>query len=254
MGAPTSGLDRMENAVIRGEVSIDDPEIVLLSRGAIDIDADSFGGTISIIADPSLTATIIEPVRRSTHGHLRRDEGAAVLDSIDYEINLRRGDLDSETLEIRAWTSHPEAHFQGVDFRIRTPHLRSVKVKTKRGRVWVKGNTGPVDITTTYGDIRVVTDHPIHDAMTLLTKDGSIDLRAPAGSTGLFHCVAKGGGVFHRITAASITAASSTNGPAKFAARIGEGMNPVEMRTTNADIRVAIVDDPTDVGAVIFEP
>ena len=253
-GTPTSGIDRMENAFLRGEMSIDDPQIVLATTGAIDLELETFAGTVHVIADPSLEVTTIEPVRRSTHGHLRRDEAAETLAAIDYRVNLHPSSLNSQTLEIRAWTSHPETHFQAIDFRIMTPSLRGVTISTSRGRVWVDGFSGSAEITTTRGDIRLLSDHPVHEAVTLLNQDGSIDFRVPGGSTGLFHCVAQSGDVYHRITAASITGASITNGPSKFAARVGAGTNLIEMRTTNADIRVAIVNDPTDVGALIFEP
>lgn len=253
-GTPTSGAERVGNVLLRGEVSVGDGEIVLTTSGPIDIDVDSFGGTYRIIADPSLKATYVEPVRRSTHGHLRFDDGRDSLESIDYRVNLVRGELDSETLEIQSWTNHPESHFQGVDFRIRTPSLNSVRVITKNGRVWVKDNTGPVSIETTYGDIRLLTNHPMNDPITLITKDASIDFRAPAGTTGLFHCVASSGEVYSRITEAQITSSSRTNGPTKFAAQIGHGENPIDMRTSHADIRVAIVKNPTDVGSFIIEP
>ena len=163
IGTPTSGAERMSNAIMHGEVSVDDAEIVLLTNGPIDIDVDSFGGTYRIIADPSLDATYVEPVRRSMHGHLRNDDANEALESIDYSVNLVRGELNAETLEIHSWTNHPEMHFQGVDFLIRTPNLNSVRVVTKRGRVWVKNNTGPVSIETSYGDIRLLTSHPMTD-------------------------------------------------------------------------------------------
>lgn len=253
-GTPTSGVERMSNAIFHGEVSVDDPEIILLTNGPIDIDVDSFGGTYRIIADPNLDATYVEPVRRSMHGHLRNDDAGEALESIDYSVNLVRGELDAETLEIHSWTNHPEMHFQGVDFRIRTPSLNSIRLVTKRGRVWVENNSGPASIETTYGDIRLLTSHPMTDPITLVTKEASIDFRAPQGTTGLFHCVASSGEVYHRITAARITDSAMTNGPAKFAAQIGHGENPVDMRTSHGDIRVAVVDDPTDVGALIIEP
>ena len=254
VGTPTSGVERMSNAIIYGEVSVDDGQIVLTTNGPIDIDVDSFAGTFRIIADPSLDATYVEPVRRSSHGHMRLDDGKASLEALDYRVDLVPGDLNTETLEIHSWSNHPEMHFQGVDFRIRTPSLNSVRVVTERGRVWVKNNTGSVSIETTYGDIRVLTEHPMTESVTLVTKEASIDYRVPGGSTGLYHCVAKSGEVYHRITAGRITSSALTNGPSKFAAQVDNGENPVDIRTSHGDIRVAVVDNPTDVGSFIIEP
>lgn len=253
LGTPTSGLERMENALIGGEMAEDDARITIDSRGILDVDIESFGGNIRIEAVPGMKGTVIEPVRRSFLGHLRRDEGQIALDRIDYRIELREGDLDRETLRISSSTTHPEDHFQGVDFYIRTGELGAVEISTIRGRVWVKDNTGPVDIQTTYGDIRVVTDHPMNGEVVLMTKDASIDYRVSPGSTGLYDLRSVGGEVYQRFTNARVTATSEENGPSIFVARVGEGVNPVILRTTYGDIRVAVVENPTQVGPIIVE-
>lgn len=253
-GAPTSGPERMSNAILLGEESIDDSRVILNVVGPLDIDIQSSGGNVEIEEDPDLDATIIEPVRRSTHGHLRREFGENALDALDYRIQLERGDLDRETLKIRAWSDHAEEHFQGVDFRIRTPQLGSIRVKTEQGRVWVRNNQGPVDIETSYGDIRVVTNYAMTGQITLITKDATIDYRAGRGSTGLFDLVSKGGEVYQRFTEARVHRTSPTNGPSQFVGLVGDGDNTVTLRTTFDDIRVAIVDHPTENGTWILEP
>ena len=48
VGTPTSGLERMENAFGQGEMAVDDPRIILDSRGILDVDIDSFGGSVKI--------------------------------------------------------------------------------------------------------------------------------------------------------------------------------------------------------------
>ncbi|MCH2160251.1 MAG: hypothetical protein MK085_00110 [Phycisphaerales bacterium] len=251
---PTSGVERMSNAVILGEQAIDDGEIVLGITGPLDIAIDSFGGNIVLEQDPRLDATIVEPVRRANHGHLRRDHAQSTLESMDYRVTLERGDLDREVLRIRSWTDHAEKHFQGIDFRIRTPHLGAVNVRTERGRVWVRDNRGPVDISTTYGDIRVVTTYPMTGPMTMVTKEFPIDYRAGRGSTGIFDCVSKGGEVYQRFNLARVNTTSPLNGPSVFVAEVGGGENPVTLRTTYADIRVAIVEFPTENGTLILDP
>ncbi len=254
IGSPTSGLDRFKNALIEGEIAVDDQPIILNVRGGVNIEVDSFGGSYKIVTDPSLDGIYIDPVRRSAPGINRRGEALDDLEKLMYRIELVKSEMGQETLRIRSWSEDDEPHYQAVDFRIRVPELNAVRVNTDRGRVWVVGNTGPVNIETTYGDIRVMTEHPMTGDMSLVTKDASIDYRVPGGSTGLFHCIAKGGEVYSRILAGRVTSSSSTNGPAKFAAQVDGGTNPVDIRTTFGDIRVSVVDDPTDVGLIIFEP
>lgn len=253
IGTPTSGLERMENAFGQGEMSVDDPRIILDSRGILDVDIDSFGGSVKIDAVPGMSGTTVEVVRRAYHGHFRRDDAENSLDQLDYRVELGKGELDRETLVISSTTTSPESHFQGVDFYIRTSELGRINIRSKRGRIWVKNNQGGVDIETTYGDVRVVTDFAMNEPITLVTKDASIDYRAAPDSTGEYDLRSVGGLVYQRFTDARVTTTSNENGPAIFVGRIGDGDNSVTLRTTYGDIRVAVVENPTGVGPIITE-
>ena len=212
VGTPTSGLERMQNALVNGEMSIDEAPIDIDTVGMIDLEVESFGGTVRIEAVPGMTGTVVEPVRRSYRGHMRRDQSIESLDDIRYRLEMLKGELDRETLVITAWTDDEEAHYQGIDFYIRTGSIGSVKVRTERGRVWVKNNRDGVDIETTEGDIRVVTAHPMTVPMTMVTRSADIDYRAPAGSGGHFDIEAIGGRIYQRFTHARVTATSPAFG------------------------------------------
>ena len=253
IATPTSSLERMNNAVVYGQMAIDDPQIVVATDGPVDIDIESFGGTVLVEAVPGLKNTIIEPVRHANHGHLRRDEAESSLDEMDYVVELIPGDLNRETVRVVATSADLEEHFQGVDFRIRTADLGSVRVRTDHGRVWVKNNTGGVDVETTHGDIRVITDHAMNDPIILVTKEGDVDYRAPKGSTGIYDLRSIGGLVYNRFTEARVVSTSPDNDPATFIADVGGGLNPVLVRTTYGDIRVAVTEFPTGVGPIIME-
>ena len=253
VGTPTSGLERMENAFGQGEMAVDDPTIILDSRGILDVDIDSFGGSVKIDAVPNMSGTTVEVVRRAFHGHFRRDDAENSLDQLDYRVELGKGELDRETLIISSSSDSSESHFQGVDFYIRTSELGRINIRSKRGRVWIKNNQGGVDIETTYGDVRVVTDFAMNEPMTLVTKDASIDYRAAPDSTGEYDLRSVGGLVYQRFTDARVTTTSDENGPAVFVGQIGAGDNPVILRTTYGDIRVAVVENPTGVGPIITE-
>ena len=253
IATPTSSLERMNNAVVYGQMAIDDPQIVVATDGPVDIDIESFGGTVLVEAVPGLKNTIIEPVRHANHGHLRRDEAESSLDEMDYVVELIPGDLNRETVRVVATSADLEEHFQGVDFRIRTADLGSVRVRTDHGRVWVKNNTGGVDVETTHGDIRVITDHAMNKPIILVTKEGDVDYRAPKGSTGIYDLRSIGGLVYNRFTEARVVSTSPDNDPATFIADVGGGLNPVLVRTTYGDIRVAVTEFPTGVGPIIME-
>jgi hypothetical protein len=253
VGTPTSAFERMGNAIDQGEMAVDDPHVLIDTIGPIDLKVESFGGTVRIEAVPGMTGTVIEPVRRAFLGHLRRDEAEVSLDLIDYRIELREGDLDREVLVITTSTAHPEPHFQGVDFMIRTGEVGRVDVVTRRGHVWVENNRDGLDIETTNGDIRVVTDFPMNDAVTLVTKEGSVDYRVAPGSTGLYDLRSMGGEVHQRFTNARVVALGVENGPSIFYGEVGDRDNPVTIRTTYDDIRVSVVKNPTDCGPIIPE-
>lgn len=253
IATPTSSLERMNNAVVYGQMAIDDPQIVVATNGPVDIDIESFGGTVLVEAVPGLKNTIIEPVRHANHGHLRRDEAEASLDEMEYVVELIPGDLNRETVRVVATSDDLEEHYQGVDFRIRTADLGSVRVRTDHGRVWVKNNKGGVDVETTHGDIRVITDHPMNEPIILVTKEGDVDYRAPKGSTGIYDLRSIGGLVYNRFTEARVVSTSPDNDPATFVADVGGGLNPVLVRTTYGDIRVAVTEFPTGVGPIIME-
>lgn len=252
-GTPTSAIERMDNALQKGEMSIDDPTILFDTRGEIDLQVESFGGSIRIEAVEGMVGTTVEPVRRAQLGHFRRDEAIDSLELVDYVVEVADGEMGRAVLAISTSTQHPEPHFQGVDFYIRTGELGRVDVRTDRGRVWVKNNQEGVDIQTTRGDIRVVSDHPMNDAMVMVTSEGDIDYRAAAGSTGFYDLETMGGEVYQRFTKARVVALGVENGPSTFFGEVGDGDNPVVLRTTFGDIRVAVVEQPTDVGPIIVE-
>ncbi len=253
IATPTSSLERMNNSVVYGQMAVDDPRIVVATDGPVDIDIDSFGGTVLVEAIPGLKNTIIEPVRHANHGHLRRDEAEASLENMDYVVELIPGDLNRETVRVVATSDDLKEHFQGVDFRIRTADLGSVRVRTDHGRVWVKNNKGGVDVETSHGDIRVITDHAMNDPIILVTKEADVDYRAPKGSTGIYDLRSIGGLVYNRFTEARVVSTSPDNDPATFVAEVGGGLNPVLVRTTYGDIRVAVTEFPTGVGPIIME-
>ena len=253
IGTPTSGLERMQNAIVLGEMSIDEPPIDINTVGMIDLEVESFGGTVRIEAVPGMVGTVIEPVLRSYHGNRRRGESIDTLDHLHYRVEMLKGELDRETLLITTWSDDDEDHYQAIDFFIQTGSVGSVKVRTERGRVWVKDNQHGVDIETTQGDVRVVTQHPMTEPMTMVTKSADIDFRASAGSGGHYDVESIGGHIYQRFTHTRITATSPDNGQSVFVAQVGESTAPVTIRTTYGDVRVAIVDDPLDVGPIIKE-
>ena len=134
-----------------------------------------------------------------------------------------------------------------------TPALDSVKVRSTKGDVTVIDNRGSVDIETTRGDVRMMTPWPMTGPMTIVTSEGSIDYRVRGESKGVFDCESRGGEVRQRAEFGKWIALNGDNDHDRFLAVLNDGTNPVVLRTSEKNIRVAIVPDPTAVGIYIVD-
>jgi hypothetical protein len=218
------------------------------SRGAIDVVVDSFGGDVVVIADPAFEATTIQLVREAHHGYLRGYEPREALKYLSWNSRLDPGPGPVETLSIETSYSGPEPWYMRAHLRIQTPVLDRVKIKTTQGKVYVRNNMGPADIDTNLGDVVIATTHPMNDAVKVLVSEGSVDYRVPRGSTGLFDVAVVDGDIEMRITEGRMRFTEGANSENEFNARLDEGQNPVLIRTTDGDIRIAVVELPLSFG------
>ncbi|MSR40365.1 MAG: hypothetical protein EXS10_00465 [Phycisphaerales bacterium] len=233
--------------------SFDEP-LELQTHGPLAIDFESFAGKVEIRADKSFTCTVIEARRVAAHGWGRLAEGNETLTDVRWRASLERREGSGETLVVRASTSHPEDHFQRCEFLITVPELDSVKVRTTEGEVRVTGNQGAVDIRTTEADVRVMTPWAMTKPITIITSEGTIDYRIRGESTGLFDAETRGGLVKQRCEFGHWLALSDQNDHDRFLAVLNNGKNPIVLRTSDGDIRIAVVPDPTSVGIWIMDP
>ncbi len=233
--------------------SFDEP-LELQTHGPLAIDLENFAGKVEIRADASFDKTVIEARRVATHGWGRLEEGNASLADVRWRASLEPREGHGETLVVRASTSHPEDHFQRCEFLITVPELDTVKVRTSEGEVRVTGNQGAVDIRTTQADVRVITPWAMRNPVTIITSEGAIDYRIRGESTGVFDAESRGGLVKQRCEFGHWLALSDENDHDRFLAVLNNGKNPVVLRTSDGDIRIAVVPDPTAVGVWIIDP
>jgi hypothetical protein len=232
--------------------STDEP-IELKTAGAIAVDVDNFAGDVTIRADRKVERTFVEVRRVSTHGLGRWVESKDALDDASWTATLEAREGGGETLVIRTDTPNPEKYFHHMEILVVTPALDSVKVRSTNGNVTVIENRGSVDIETTRGDVRMMTPWPMTGPMTIVTSEGSIDYRVRGESKGIFDCESHGGQVRQRAEFGKWMALDSGNDHDRFLAVLNDGTNPVVLRTSEKNIRVAIVPDPTEVGVYIVD-
>ena len=228
----------------------DDP-LVLNVAGPVAINVDSFGGDVIITAIDKLSEATVTVRREARHGLARKKEAKASLAEIGYSAVVVPGG-SGPVLEVRTWTGHAEPHFQRAHLKINVPAATDVTVRARNGLVEAVDIEGAVDIECSAGDVRVMTNRPMWRAVTVVNDGGDIDYRVRAESTGSLDCVARNGNVAYRVRQGRFIVSEVALGTMQ--ATLNDGKNPIRLRTTGGDIRIAVVHNPTEVGEKIVDP
>ncbi|MCI0630494.1 MAG: DUF4097 domain-containing protein [Phycisphaerales bacterium] len=226
----------------------DDP-IMLEVAGPVAIDVESFNGDVIIESDPKLERAKVSVVREGVHGHDRAKEAEASLKAIEYTVQIVPGEL-GQVVQVRTRTSDPEPHFQRAHVHIELPDIDGVRVRTSNGKVYAKHVRGVIDISTSQDDVRVLTTQALNRPVTIINRDGDIDFRVRAESTGRFDAQTVNGRVTDVVRYGTMNIESL--GDDLLRGTLNDGTNPITLRTANGDIRIAIVPDPEHVGPKIM--
>lgn len=219
-----------------------DEPILLDVAGPVGIDIDTFAGEVIIQGNPKLTQAKVTVVREGVHGYGRRDEAEASLKDIHYTAEVVAGGL-GQVLQVRATTTNAERHFQRAHVQVEMPDIDGVRVRTTNGRVWVCTVRGRVDIATTEGNVRVMTNLPMNDPITIVNRNGDIDLRMRAESQGKIDAQTVNGRAYGFARYGKLVVGPDTRDDTLHATLNG-GANPITLRTVNGDIEVAVVHNP----------
>jgi hypothetical protein len=228
----------------------DDP-LILNVAGPVAVDVESFGGDVIIIANERLTEATVTVTRQARHGTSRKKESKASLADIGYSAVVVPGKT-GPVLEIRTWTGNPEPHFQRAHLAIDVPVVTDVTVRARNGLVEAVDIEGAADIESFGGDVRIMTNRPMRQPVTVVNDRGDIDYRVRGESTGSLDCVAVKGKVDYRVRNGRLIVNEVAHDTLR--ATLNDGANPIRLRTTNGDIRVAVVHNPTEVGEKIVDP
>lgn len=234
--------------VSQGERWDRDRVIEVATAGPIVVEVRSFGGAVSVRANPRLAETRVWVERRAAHGFGRYAEAAAAMAAIDYTVSLERGESGEEILLVRSECDSPETLLVDATISIETPDLDRVFIRTARGDVTVLGNRGPVDIVTSHGDVRVATPWPMREPIRIMNTDGGVEYRIRAESTGRFDLATIGGEIRQRCERGTWVKVDPENRHDRMVASFNGGDNPVLIRTSEGDIAIAVVSDPIGVG------
>lgn len=217
----------------------------------VGIDVESFNGDVHITVDPQLDQAKFWVVRQGTHGYLRRRESKASLSAIDYTVDLVPGEL-GQVMQIRTSTTDPEPHFQRANVHLIVPSVDGIRIRTSNGLVELINVEGAVDIRNDTGDVMVKTIQAMRDPVTIICTEGSIDYRVRGESTGALDAEVINGQVDHDIRYGSVRIQPGTDSDS-LRASFNNGTNPIMLRTTDGQIRIAVVSNPMGHGQFIIK-
>ncbi len=226
--------------------------IALATQGPVAVDVVSFNGDVTVNANPMLPWTTVEVRRQATHGYNREEEAGNSLANIQYSARIVEGE-HGPVLQVRTWTTDLEPWFQRAHIVIEIPRVDGLSVQTTNGTIEALNVGGEIDITCTNGDVRLMTNVQMRQAVTIRNDQGDIDYRIPYGSTADFACHSTGGNVGGRVRKGRYIIRTGTD-HATLIATLNEGTNRVKLTTTDGDIRIAVTDRPTDIGSHIVTP
>ncbi len=230
-----------------------DPPPPPIIRDVTHVDIESFGGDVVISVDPTRESLDVSLRREADFPWGREKEEKGALEAIKADVQ-EAVDESGHHLTIRATTSSPEPYYQRAHLLIQAPAIGNVKVQTSHGKVYVTDFQGSVEINNNHGDVRLMTSWPITSPITVINSDGSVDYRVRAESRGDIDAQTVFGSVLFRQTYGKWAMKESASTQHRLRAVLNDGVNPVMLRTSHGDIRIAIVSNPTEVGHWIVQP
>lgn len=217
---------------------VDLNSVSLGTSGPVAIDVRSFGGTVTIVADPEVTGTFVSANQY--------EEGLGTVPIarlyMDVSTYIEHGPL-GETVHVVATCEDDPLHTVTANIVIRARDIHGVRVYNERGDVVVKGITGPVDIQTRDGHVRIVTPLVMNEQVTVENRRGNIVYRVRSESSGLINATAINGEATLDLRYGNAVILPGSTGD-HLVARFNDGLNPITMRTVEGNVRIFVVPDP----------
>lgn len=217
---------------------VDLNSLLLDTNGPVAINVHSFGGTVTIVADPEIGGTFISA------NQYEEGLGAVPIARLYMEVSttIEHGPL-GETVHVIATCDNDPLHTVTANIVVRARDIHGVSVVNERGDVIVKGITGPVNIQTSDGDVRIVTPLVMNEQVTVENRRGNIVYRVRSESTGHIDATAINGEATLDLRYGNAVILPGSTGN-HLAARFNDGLNPITMRTVEGNIRIFVVPDP----------
>ncbi len=208
------------------------------------VDIENFRGGVIVIADPDRTDIEIQTTIVASRKLPKADleyvfESIAVSSAVEVEPTQSDG---FNTLRVRATSLRPHATDVSSNLVIRVPRCDGARVLNTQGHVELVDVAGAMHVDNTNGAIFVRTSRPLIEPITLLTSHGNIYCQAPEGTTGVMDLHSVDGRLVLKDAFGTSTDIAYT--AQHLRARLGDGTNPIVMRTNIGQVRMLLMKEP----------
>lgn len=213
-------------------------EVKLATVGPIAVYVQSFGGSVTIIADPTIQGAIVT-ANQQEEGVGTVPVARLYMTCSTYIENSPLGEI----VHVNAVCDDDPLHLVSANIVVRARDIYGVTVLNRAGNIIVQGASGPLHIETSDGDVRVITPLVMNEAVLIENRRGDIIYRVRSESSGLIDATAIGGEATLDLRQGNAVILPGSTGD-RLIARFNDGSNPIVMRTFEGDIRIHVNPDP----------
>jgi len=213
-------------------------EITLQTNGPIAVNVRSFGGTVTVIADPTVAGTVVSA------NQYEKGIGTVPVARLymDVATYIEMGPL-GETVRVIATCDDDPLNMVTAHIVIRAKNIHGVSVINGHGDVTLKGISGSINIQTRDGDVRIVTPLVMNEEVTVENRRGKIVYRVRSESSGLIDATAINAEATLDLRHGNAIILPGSTGE-HLVAQFNDGMNPITLRTVGENIRIHVSPDP----------
>lgn len=214
------------------------------------VDVENYRGHVEVVEDAEAQNITVDGwVWLSAEAIEAGGEEPYALTTIDARVERSPNAPGSGVLRVRSSTEHSEFHDHHVRLVIRAPRIDGLRIVNRNGYIEVVNAGGAIDIENHTGGIQFRSSKPMVDPVRVLTTDTNIWYQVPAGSTGEIEIETLEGRAIYKDDLSGSEGTYTTRSQdgtrgTMIRTELGEGTNPVTLRTNRGDVRLLVMEDP----------
>jgi hypothetical protein len=213
-------------------------EVSLVTTGPVAVNIQSFGGTVTVIADPDIAGAVVSA------NQYEDGLGTVPVPRLYMVCStfIENGPL-GEVVHVVATCDDDPLHLVSANIVVRAKDIHGVTILNRSGDIVVQGSSGPMRLETSDGDVRIVTPLVMNEQVLVENRRGNIIYRVRSESSGMINATAIGGEATLDLRQGNAVILPGSTGD-HLSAQFNDGVNPITMRTVEGDIRIHVNPDP----------